>query len=80
MIKLYYREYPSIGTEVEIPVGEKILRIDWDKMHKGLNYRFIAEKSRSFDGEPKNAQKGQLFSIIKAIWSADFIAANWRDA
>jgi len=81
MIQLYYREYPSIGTEVEILVGPgtRVLRIDWDKMHKALNYRFMSKKSISFD-EPKNAQKGQLSSIIKAIFSVEYVAANWRDA
>ena len=80
-MQIYYREYPSIGTEVEIPVGPgaRVLRIDWDKKHEALNYRYMSKKSVSFDGESKKVQKGQLSSIIKAIWQAGYIAAKWKE-
>ena len=78
---IYYREYSGVGTEVEIPVGPgtRVLRIDWDKKHKALNYRFMSKKSFSFYGDPKNSQKGQLSSIIKAIWSVGEIYASQRE-
>lgn len=77
-MQLYYSDL-GIGVEVEIPVGKKILRIDWDHDGIALNYRFMSESSKWVKGNFRNLKKGQLSSIIKAIWSANGIYANWKE-